>query len=103
MFTASFWDYKAAFEYKGFRLSGRYQHGVQEHEFGNYIGSKAIRDAWHLYVNKTIWNLDIQPRVIWFRTNIDPPEPEITDVDYVDEIKKKQTNVRMEITATVRF
>ncbi len=103
IFTATFWDFKAGAEYAGFRLTSRYQYGVQEHEFGNYAGSKAIREAMHLYLNKTIFDLDIQPRIIWFRTDIDPPEPELTGGNYTDELKQKKSNVRMEITFTARF
>jgi len=93
IFTARFWDYTAAAEFKGFRLTGRYQVGSHEHEFGNYIGSKALNSAWHVYLNKTVWDLDIQPRVIWFKT----------DIDQGGLRKQQRALTRYELTMTAKF
>ena len=89
IFTSDFLDVVASAEYEGIRVTGRYQHNTQKLEFGIYEGHEATRDAMHLYFNKMIWNLDIQPRMIWFLTEIDG--------------KKRKTNVRIEVTSTIRF
>lgn len=107
-FDADFLDAKASAEYLGIRLTGRYQRGVQESEYLTYKGSKAIRSAVHLFLNKTIWNLDIQPRIIWFTTEIDPRDVDLTGIqpeywDRYKDVRKQRTNVRMEVTATVKF
>jgi len=93
IFTARYWDYKMAAEYKGFRLTGRRQIGSHENEFGIYTGSKAIRSAWHVYLNTKIWDLDFQPRMIWFRT----------EIDHMGELKDQQAITRYELTVTAKF
>ena len=79
-----------------------YQKGDHEHQFGTYRGSKVLRTAWHLSINKTLWGLDIQPRVIWFDTEIDPTGIEFLEIGE-PEVKQTASKTRIEITATVRF
>lgn len=85
----------------------RYQLNEHEHQFGNYKGSKVIRDAYHYYFNIMLWDLDFQPRIILFKTEIDPTGIDLTDVDseqhYRYVVKKQRSMLRMELTATVRF
>lgn len=89
IFTANFLDVIARGEIEGFTITGRYQRGDQELEFGIYKGYAVVREAYHVYFNKKLWNLDIQPRLIWFRTDI--------------EEEKQKTNLRLEVTSTIRF
>jgi len=89
IFTASFVDAIASAQVAGFRLTGRYQIGIQDMEFGIYKGYRTKRAAYHLYFNKEVWHLDIQPRLIWFRTEVAG--------------NRKMTNLRLEVTSTVRF
>jgi hypothetical protein len=72
-----------------FTLTCRYQTNSEEMEFIPYKGSEAVRTAFHLYANKSLWGLDLQPRIIWFTTEIDGFEA------------KSQT--RYELTSTVKF
>ncbi len=72
-----------------FALTFRYQNGAEEMEFIPYKGDAAVRKAIHLYLNKSLWGLDVQPRVIWFSTEI--------------EGFKQRTQARYEVTTTVRF
>ena len=89
VFKSDFLDLMAAGEVAGYRLSGRWQHNTQENQIGIYKGHEAVRSAYHLYLNKTVWNLDLQPRYIYFVTEIDG--------------RKTKSTKRMELTATVRF
>jgi len=93
VFTADFLTVGASTEYRGYRLSGKFEKGVHESEQRTYAGSKAHREAIHIYVNKTFWNLDLQPRVIFFKTEIEH--------EGVTKIRDKLT--RIELTATTRF
>lgn len=103
VFEASYIDMMAATEYYGFRLTGKYQSGVHEPKILAYKGSKSIRTAWHLYINKTIWGMDIQPRVIWFKTEIDPTGVEGDGSTPAREKATAELKTRIEVTATVRF
>ncbi len=89
IFTANFLDVIAQGEVAGFTITGRYQRGDQELEFGIYEGYEVVREAYHVYFNRKIWNLDLQPRLIWFLTEI--------------EGEKQKTNLRLEVTSTVNF
>jgi hypothetical protein len=89
VFKSDFLDMTLAGEVAGFRLTGRWQHNRQEHETGIYKGHDAVRNAYHVYFNKTVWNLDLQPRYIYFVTEVDD--------------RKTKSTERMELTATVRF
>jgi len=89
VFKSDFLDMTLAGEVAGFRITGRWQHNKQEHEFGIYKGHEALRSAYHIYLNKTVWNLDLQPRYIYFVTEVDD--------------RKTKSTERMELTATVRF
>ncbi|MBT3234077.1 MAG: hypothetical protein HN356_14860, partial [Calditrichaeota bacterium] len=113
IFIATYMDVMASTECYGFRLTGKYQKGDHEHQFGTYRGSKVLRTAWHLSLNKTLWGLDIQPRVIWFDTEIDPTGIEFLEIsegedsgessENAPEVKQTASKTRIEITATVRF
>jgi hypothetical protein len=113
IFKATYMDVMASTECYGFRLTGKYQKGDHEHQFGTYRGSKVLRTAWHLSLNKTLWGLDIQPRVIWFDTEIDPTGIEFLEIsegedsgessENAPEVKQTASKTRIEITATVRF
>ncbi len=92
---ATYMDVMAAAEYYGFRLTGKYQSGVHEQKILAFKDSKALRTAWHLMLNKTIWGLDIQPRVIWFETEIER--------EALGEKAVQKSKTRVELTATVRF
>jgi hypothetical protein len=70
-------------------LSARYQIASEEMEFVPYKGAVADRSAFHVYMNKTILGLIVQPRVILFTTEI--------------EGFKQKTQARYELTATVKF
>jgi hypothetical protein len=70
-------------------LSVRYQHATEEMHFDPYKGATAIRDAIHVYLNDTIWGLDIQPRVIFFTKKTSG--------------FKQQSQTRYEVTTTVKF
>jgi len=70
-------------------FTARYQYNTEELEFDPYKGAKVIRDAWHFYLNKTVGGVDLQPRVILFKKDI--------------EGFKQQQQVRYEVTGTVRF
>ncbi len=72
-----------------FTLTLRYQTNSEEMEFIPYKGAEAIRTALHLYANKSLWGLDLQPRIIWFNTEIEGFEA--------------KTQTRYELTSTVRF
>lgn len=72
-----------------FTLTFRYQNANEEMEFIPYKGAEAVRTAYHLYCNKSLWGLDLQPRVIWFTTEI--------------EGFKQKTLTRYELTSTIRF
>ncbi|MDP8237943.1 MAG: hypothetical protein P9X24_02525 [Candidatus Hatepunaea meridiana] len=89
VYTARFWDYTLAGEYRGLRLTGRYQYNSQILNFRPYYGATAIRTAMHVYLNYILWNLNIQPRFILFETEI--------------EGNKTSTNERYELTTTIRF
>lgn len=89
VYTSQFWDLKTAGNFRGFKLTGRYQHQNQKHEIGIYDGHEVIREAFHLYLNKEVWNLDLQPRWIWFKTTVDDTKVTVKN--------------RYELTATVRF
>lgn len=70
-------------------FSIRYQTNTEALEYVPYKGSKAKRDALHLYCNATLWGLDFQPRAIFFTNK-------------VDSFKQKVAN-RYELTTTVKF
>lgn len=101
VFTMSYWDILATAnvgkiaecwgmaQLGDLSASVRYQTGDQELEFDPYKGMKAERDALHLYLNKTVWGLDLQPRLILFDKKI--------------EGFKQQEQSRFELTATARF
>ncbi len=76
-------------EWGDFTLTFRYQNSRQETEFFPYKGAEAVRTAYHLYANKSLWGLDFQPRIISFATEI--------------EGFKQKTQTRYELTTTVRF
>ncbi len=97
-FTSRFWDYKLQIGapenmlpelLSDLRLTVNYEYHSQQQSVGQFKDTRAVRDALHLYLNKKIWDLDIQPRIIWFKTEIDGI--------------KTNTNVRMELTTTTRF
>lgn len=97
-FTSRFWDYKLQLGapenllpdwLADIRLTAKYEYHSQQQNVGTFKDTRAVRDAFHFYLNKNVWDLDLQPRIIWFKTEI-------------DGIKTK-TNVRMELTATTRF
>jgi hypothetical protein len=98
VYTSRFWDYKLTMGLpvgvvpewiEDLTLTARYQYHSQEHEFGIYDGTSTIRDAVHIYLDKKVWDLNIQPRIIWFNTDI--------------EGIKTNSNVRIELTTTARF
>ena len=88
-YKTTFRDYKASITFIGYRLTGRYQHNIHNIEVRPYIGEQAVRTAFHIYLNKTLWGLDIQPRYIQFKTEIGGNETISRD--------------RYEITTTVTF
>lgn len=98
LYTSHFEDYKLSVGLpwqfttewmEDLRVTYRMQLQSQQHEFGVYEGTKAIRKAHHLYLNKKIWNLDFQPRIIWF----------LTEIDRI----KTDSMTRFELTVTARF
>ncbi len=98
VYTSRFWDYKLTMGLpeglvpewlEDLKITARYQYHSQQHEFGIYDGSSTIRDAVHFYIDKKVWDLNIQPRIILFKT-------EIKGV-------KTNSNVRIELTTTTRF
>ncbi|MFC2150685.1 hypothetical protein ACFLQV_04195 [Calditrichota bacterium] len=108
-YTSRFYDYKFALnpsglpgvnslpdeinEFFDWTLTTRYQLGVNEHEFGIYKGRTADYSAFHVYLDREFWDLNIQPRYIVFETVIKDDVLEVT----TRKIK------RYEVTATVRF
>jgi len=93
VFTANFYTVLAQTEILGYRFSAKFDKGVHESKEKTYAGSKAHRQAMHFYVNKTIWNLDLQPRIILFKTEIEN--------EGVTKVRDELT--RIELTATVKF
>jgi len=71
-------------------ISARYQHSTDKRDFPvEYAGSTIDGSAWHFYLNRTVWGLDLQPRVIIF--------------DKKTEGFKQEQQVRYELTGTIRF
>ncbi len=93
VFTANFYTILAQTEIMGYRFSAKFDKGVHESKEKTYAGSKAHRQALHLYINKTFWNLDLQPRIILFKTEIEN--------DGLTKTRDELT--RIELTATTRF
>lgn len=107
--TSRYWDYKLAVNPSGvsslvslpdmaqnalnFTLTTRYQLSDQQHEFGLYTGRNAVISAFHIYANKELWGLDIQPRYIKFETEVSDATADVVT----------RTITRYEITTTVRF
>lgn len=93
VFTANFLTAFVQTELMGYRITAKFDKGIHESKEKTYAGSKAHRTTMHFYVNKTFWNLDIQPRVIFFKTEIEN--------EGVTKVRDKLT--RIELTATTRF
>ncbi|HHE47124.1 MAG TPA: hypothetical protein ENL08_05425 [Bacteroidetes bacterium] len=89
IYESRFSDYKLTAEFRGFRLTFRYQDNTQEMTEGIYKGHEADRTATHIYLNTTLWGLDIQPRYIKFETKVGG--------------HKATSNERYEVTSTIRF
>ena len=89
IYKSDFYDNKITCELIGFRVTLRYQNNLQEITEGIYTGHKAKRTATHIYLNKEMWGLDIQPRYIRFVNKIAG--------------NKSTTNDRYELTTTIRF
>jgi len=89
VFKADYWDLLLSAEQYGFKLTGRYQDNRQEFLVGIYEGHEAMRRAYHIYLNKTLWGLDLQPRYIFSFSKVDD--------------RKWKSSSRYELTATARF
>lgn len=93
VFKSTFMDVKGSLEYMGVRGTVRYQNDVHESQYGIYTGSEYIQSAWHFYLNKTIWDLDWQPRIIMFKY----------EYDHQGMKNTKRELMRVELTTTYRF
>jgi len=102
VFTMSYWDVLGQVKFTDMidiqevksrlgdlRLSIGYQLANQELEYDPYKNAMVERSACHIYLNRTVAGLDIQPRVIFFDKRI--------------EGFKQRRVTRYEVTGTVRF
>ncbi len=89
IYESRFADYRLSAEFMDFRLTFRYQDNTQEMTEGVYKGHEAVQTAMHIYLNKMLWGLDIQPRYIKFETEVGGD--------------KATSNERYEVTTTIKF
>ncbi|MBM3329600.1 MAG: porin [Calditrichaeota bacterium] len=89
VYEADFKDLTLTADIYGVKPTVRYQEGLQTHEAGIYRGNEVKRTAWHFLAAYDFKGVEIQPRMILFRTDI---------AGFRERIQ-----TRVELTTSVRF